>query len=41
MNGQKFLIKMRPTEANKVLRVLKITPPKNMLPLEAAKEFTW
>jgi transposase len=42
MNGQKFLIKMRPTEtANKVLRILRITPPKNMLPLEEAKDFTW
>lgn len=42
MHGQKFLIKMRPTEtASKVLRILRITPPKNMLPLEEANEFTW
>lgn len=42
MNGQKFLIKMRPNDnANKMLRILRIAPPKNMLPLEDANEFTW
>ena len=42
INGQKLLIKMRPTEiANKILRILRIAPPKNMMPLEDAKEFTW
>ena len=42
INGQKLLIKMRPTEvANKILRILRIAPPKNVMPLEDAKEFTW
>jgi len=42
INGREFLIQMRPTEAaNKILRILRIAPLKNILPLEEAKEFTW
>lgn len=42
INGQRFLVKMKPSDnANKILRVLRIAPPKNMLPIEEAGEFTW
>jgi hypothetical protein len=42
MNGQKYLVKMRPTEnANRILRILRISPPKNILRVEDAKEFAW
>lgn len=42
INGQKYLIKMRPTEvANAILRVLRIAPPKNILPIEEASDFSW
>lgn len=42
MNDQKFLIKMRPNEnAGKILRILRIAPPKNILPADEAKEFSW
>lgn len=42
MYGQPYLIKMKPTEgANKILRLLRITPPKNIIHLEEATEFIW
>lgn len=42
INGQRFLVKMKPSDnANKILRVLRIAPPKNMMPIEEAGEFTW
>jgi len=42
IHGQPYLIKMKPTEgANKILRLLRIAPPKNILPAEEATEFTW
>ena len=42
INGQLYLIKMKLSEgANKILRVLRIAPPKNVLSIEEAKAFTW
>lgn len=42
IHGQPYLIKMKPSEgANKILRLLHIAPPKNILPVEEALEFTW
>ncbi|NPV27383.1 MAG: IS1634 family transposase, partial [Firmicutes bacterium] len=42
INSQRFLVKMRPSDnANKILRILRISPPKNMLPVEEAGEFAW
>jgi len=42
IHGQPYLIKMKPTEgANKILRLLRIAPPKNILPVEDASEFRW
>lgn len=42
INGQVYLVKMKLSEgANKILRVLRIAPPKNVLSIEEAKVFTW
>lgn len=42
INGQKYLIKMKPAPiANAILRVLKIAPPKNIMPVEEAADFAW
>ncbi|MBE3579089.1 MAG: IS1634 family transposase [Caldanaerobacter subterraneus] len=42
INGQLYLIKMKLSEgATKILRVLRIAPPKNVLSIEEAKAFTW
>lgn len=42
INGQLYLIKMKLSEgATKILRVLRIASPKNILSIEEAKAFTW
>ena len=42
MKGQQYLLKIKPTpEASKILRLLRIAPPKNMLSVDDAQEFTW
>lgn len=42
INGQKYLIKMKPNEvASDILRVLRIAPPKNILHVEEASDFSW
>lgn len=42
IQGEPYLIKMKPADgANKILRLLRIAPPKNLLSLADATEFTW
>ncbi len=42
IQGEPYLIKMKPTAgATKILRLLRIAPPKNLLPLADATDFTW
>ena len=42
IQGEPYLIKMKPADgANKILRLLRIAPPKNLLPIAEATDFTW
>lgn len=42
MKGQQYLLKMKPTpEAGRILRLMRIAPPKNMLAKEESTDFTW
>ena len=42
INGQKYLLKMKPSPtASAILRVLRVAPPKNIMPLEEAADFAW
>jgi transposase len=42
IQGEPYLIKMKPAaDANKILRLLRIAPPKNLLSLADATDFRW